>query len=99
MRSFLSTEAASKANKFQGRNIVRWRNADYDALYHASENELDPVKRATQFIQMNDMLINDVVVIPVVYRPSVAGVKNKVAAPLSGWDNNLWLLSDWYRET
>jgi peptide/nickel transport system substrate-binding protein len=99
MRAFLSTEASSKANKFQGRNIVRWRNADYDALYHASENELDPVKRATQFIQMNDMLINDVVVVPVVYRPSVAGVKNKVVAPLSGWDNNLWLLSDWYRET
>src|SRR5262249_2613368 len=29
MQSFLSTEAASKENKWQGRNITRWKNAEY----------------------------------------------------------------------
>ena len=46
MRQFLSAEVASKANKFQGRNITRWQNADYDKLHDQSDNELDPVKRA-----------------------------------------------------
>ena len=97
MRQFLSSQVASKANKWAGRNITRWQNADYDNLYHASENELDPVKRAALFIAMNDMLINDVVVIPVVYRPAVSAVSDKLHAPLSGWDNNTWALQNWYR--
>ena len=99
MKDFLSGEVAAKANKFQGRNIVRWRNAEYDETYHASEGELDPVKRAALFIKMNDMVINDVAVIPVVYRPSVAGLRNDVKASMSAWDTYLWQLSDWYRET
>ncbi|SEE65121.1 peptide/nickel transport system substrate-binding protein [Rhizobiales bacterium GAS191] len=99
MKVFIANEAASKENKWQGRNILRWRNEDYDKAYHAAEGELDPVKRAALFIKMNELVIADTAVIPVVYRPRVAGLKNKVVAPLSGWDNNLWLISDWYRET
>jgi peptide/nickel transport system substrate-binding protein len=96
MRQFLSQEVANKDNKWQGRNITRWRNPDYDKLYDESEHETDPVKRAALFIQMNDMVIKDVVVIPVVYRPSVAAVSNKLHVLLSGWDSYLWNLYDWY---
>ena len=98
MRQFLSAEVASKANKWQGRNITRWQNADFDKLYRASENELDPVKRAALFIAMNDMVIKDVVVIPDVTRPGVSAVSNKLHVPLSGWDSNMWALQDWYRD-
>ena len=98
MRQFLSAEAATKANKWQGRNITRWQNADYDKMFRTAENELDPVKRAALFIAMNDLVIKDVVVIPVVYRLAVAAVSNKLHAPLSGWDSNLWALQDWYRD-
>jgi peptide/nickel transport system substrate-binding protein len=97
-RQFLSSEAAAKANKWQGRNITRWQNVDFDRLYHASENELDPVKRAALFVAMNDLLISDVVVIPVVTRPGVVAMSNKLHAPMSGWDNNTWALQDWYRD-
>jgi peptide/nickel transport system substrate-binding protein len=99
MRVFLSNEVASKANKFQGRNIVRWQNPEFDKLYAQSESELNPVKRAALFIAMNDLLIKDVVVIPVVTRPSVAAVVNKLSTPLSAWDSYLYALQDWYRET
>jgi peptide/nickel transport system substrate-binding protein len=98
MRQFLSSEAATKANKWQGRNITRWQNADYDKLFHASETELDTVKRAAQFIEMNNMAIKNVVVIPVVTRPSVSAVGSKLHAPLSGWDSNFYALQDWYRD-
>ena len=74
MHQFTSWEAASKANKWQGRNITRWKNEEYDKLYRAAETELDPVKRAALFIKMNDLVIQNVVVIPVVWRPRVAAI-------------------------
>jgi peptide/nickel transport system substrate-binding protein len=99
MRQFLSSEIASKDNKWQGRNITRWHNDDYDKAFDAAESELDPVKRAALFIKMNDMVVGDPAVIPVVYRPSVSGMSRQLRATLSGWDNVLWDLKNWYRET
>jgi peptide/nickel transport system substrate-binding protein len=99
MNQFCSWEVSTKENKWQGRNITRWQNADYDKAYRDAEGELDPVKRAALFIKMNELLIGDVAVIPIVYRPRPAGLNSKLAAQLSGWDNNTWMVSDWYRET
>ena len=79
LRCFISSEIASKANKWQGRNVTRWRNADYDKLHDQSDIELDPVKRAALCIAMNDMVIRDVVVIPVVTRPGVSAVGTSCA--------------------
>jgi peptide/nickel transport system substrate-binding protein len=98
MRQFLSAEVAAKANKYQGRNITRWQNADYDKMYEQADKELNAVKRAALFIAMNDLVIKDVVVIPVVTRPAVVAAGSKLMAPLSGWDSNLYALQDWYRE-
>jgi peptide/nickel transport system substrate-binding protein len=98
MRQFNSWEIASKENKWQGRNITRWRNDEYDKAFLAAGGELDPVKRAALFIRMNDLVCNDPVVIPVVNRPKVQAVSNKLHAPGSGWDNDLWNLKDWYRD-
>ena len=98
MNQFCSWEVAAKANKWQGRNITRWRSAAYDEAYRAAEKELDPVKRAALFIKMNDLVIADVVVIPVVARPKVQGLSAKLQAPVSGWDNDFAQIFDWYRE-
>jgi peptide/nickel transport system substrate-binding protein len=98
MRVFTSWEIATKANKWQGRNITRWRNDEYDKAYLVAERELDPVKRAALFIHMNDLVCNDPAVIPVVNRPKVQAVSNKLHAVRSGWDNDLWNLADWYRD-
>jgi peptide/nickel transport system substrate-binding protein len=57
------------------------------------------VKRASLFIAMNDMVIRNVLVIPVVTRPTVSAVANQLHAPLSGWDSDLSSLHDWYRDT
>jgi peptide/nickel transport system substrate-binding protein len=98
MNQFTSWEVASKDNKWQGRNITRWKNAEYDKLYRAAESELDPVKRAALFIKMNEMVIQNVVVIPVVFRPRVAAVSNRMHVEQSGWDSDFWNLQNWYRE-
>ena len=98
MAQFTSWEVATKENKWQGRNITRWRSEEYDKAYRAAEGELDPVKRAALFIKMNDLVIADVTVIPVVYRPGVRGVHNQLQVNVSGWDNDTYMLADWYRE-
>jgi peptide/nickel transport system substrate-binding protein len=99
MRQFLSNEIASKENKWQGRNITRWRNEEYDKIFAASLTELDPVKRATQFIRMNDLVIQNVVVIPVLWRLIQSAISLKLKnTSISGWDSNLWNLRNWVRE-
>jgi peptide/nickel transport system substrate-binding protein len=99
MRQFLSNEIAAKDNKWQGRNITRWKNAEYDRIFAASETELDPVKRAALFVKMNDMVIQDVVVIPVLWRSVISAVSNKLKnTEITGWDSNLWNLANWTRE-
>ncbi len=97
MQAFCSWEISSKANKWLRVNLNRWRSDDYDQAYRAAEVELDPVKRTALFIRMNDLVCNDGYVIPLVYRPDVAGLANKLVAPLSGWDNHLGSLADWTR--
>ena len=99
MQWFVSWEASSKANKWLGQNRGRWVNEEFDRLYRAAENELDPVKRVALFIRMNDLACGDVAVIPAAYRPAVNGVAHKLNATVSGWDDVLAGIADWYRET
>jgi peptide/nickel transport system substrate-binding protein len=99
MNQYLSTEFASKANKWLGRNSTRYSNPEYDKTYLAAQSEMDPVKRAAMFVRMNDMPINDIAIIPVLYRPRTSAAVHNLVAPLSGWDNDLWLLQDWYKTT
>jgi peptide/nickel transport system substrate-binding protein len=98
MNQFTTAEVATKENKWQGRNITRWSNAEYDKAHAASEGELDPVKRAALFIRMNELVCGDNTVIPVVYRPTVSAVNSKLQVDISGWDVNMGNVQDWYRE-
>jgi peptide/nickel transport system substrate-binding protein len=98
INQFASWECSTKENKWQGRNITRWRNDEFDKTYRMAESELDPVKRAAMFIKMNDLVVNDIAMITLVNRPVVSAQGNKLRAPMSGWDADLWMLKEWYRE-
>jgi peptide/nickel transport system substrate-binding protein len=99
MNQFVSSEAATKENKWQGRNISRWQNKDYDEVYHQAERELDPVKRAAMFIKLNDIVTGDNYILPEINRRNCIGVKNGMVVHESGWDNDLWQIANWYRES
>ena len=60
---------------------------------------MDPVKRAAMYIKMNDMVVNDFVVIPLISRPRVRGGNLKLVTTLSGWDLDFSALQNWYRES
>ena len=99
MNQYVSWEASSKANNWQGRNILRFRSEEYDRIFRESQGELDPVKRAALFIRMNDIVVSSNHVIPLVKRPLVSASLNNLKHVLSGWDGTTWLLRDWWRET
>ncbi len=99
MDQFVSWEVASKDNKWAGRNPTRWRNEEYDRAWKAAETEMDPVKRAALFVRMNDLVIQNVVVIPVVFRPRVAAISNRMRDVVqSGWDGDFWALAYWSKQ-
>jgi peptide/nickel transport system substrate-binding protein len=99
MDQFTTAQISSKANKWSGRNVTRWSNDEYDRAWKAAEAEMDPVKRAALFIKCNDLVIQNVVVIPVVWRPRVAAISSRLReAQQSGWDSDFWNLPNWYRE-
>jgi len=98
MQCFVSWEASSKANLWLGQNLVRWQNAEFDGLFRAAEIETDPVKRAALFIRMNDLVVGDGYVIPVVARNTARAVGRGIVASFTGWQVDTASLHDWYRE-
>ncbi|MGA7671702.1 MAG: peptide ABC transporter substrate-binding protein [Nitrolancea sp.] len=87
---------AQKSNSWSGNNVERWQNADFDKAYKAAQTELDPTKQADLFIQMNDLVVNNVVRIPEIQRNGVSGANRKLQnLSLSPWTSDLWNLMNW----
>jgi peptide/nickel transport system substrate-binding protein len=51
------------------------------------------------YIKLNDLVVADNYILPVVRRPRVTALSGNLTAHISGWDNDLWQLASWYRET
>jgi peptide/nickel transport system substrate-binding protein len=98
LKTWTCAEVAQQANNWNGRNFERYCNPAYDALYAQSTREMDPEKRKQLFVQMNDMLINDVVDIPIGHRAEVFGASNTLdGINLTPWDADTWNIQDWKR--
>ena len=99
MDQFASWEVSAKDNKFALTNKTRWRSEEYDRTWKAAETEMDPVKRAALFVKMNDLVIQNIVVIPVVFRPRVAAISSRMRDVVqSGWDGDFWALPYWSKQ-
>ncbi len=98
MQTYTCDEIAQKANNWSKGNYARYCNPDYDALWQQAAAELDPAARQELFIQMNDLLINEAAVFPVVHRADVSGVSNRLTGiNLTPWDLSTWNIADWKR--
>jgi peptide/nickel transport system substrate-binding protein len=99
MEQFVSWRVATKENKWAFPNKTRWRNEDYDRLWKAADTEMDPVKRAALFIRMNDLVIQNVVVIPLMRRNGAEAVSRRLRGfDFHAWAPQIWNVSHWYRE-
>ena len=99
MRAWTCGEGAQKANNWSSANWSRYCNPAFDALYEQSTKELDPDKRRDLIVAMNDLLIEDVAVIPMVERALAFGISNNLqGVEPTPWDVDVWNIKDWWRE-
>ena len=84
--------------QWQGQNIPRYCNATYDALVDEMARTGEPEERARLGRMMNDMLMQDYVLIPLVHRGRVSAHAASLGGVLlNTWDSELWNIADWYR--
>lgn len=87
-----------KDNGWSGFNVRRWCNPEYDTLFEQSKTELDPNKRREIFVELNDMISEDVVLIPLVRQARIAGVSNSLEGfDPTPWDSETWNIKEWRR--
>ncbi len=87
-------------NNWSGSNDSRWCNPAYDELYGKVFHETDPAVRQELLIRMNDMVVADVVYIPLVNANYVHGVSNSLAdVVFTPWDSSTWRIADWRRQS
>ncbi|NJN55052.1 MAG: hypothetical protein HC804_10020 [Anaerolineae bacterium] len=89
---------ANADGNWVGVNVARWCNEAYDALYAQVVTETDPAVREQLFKQMNDMVVQNGIVIPLISRARVSGVSNQLeGVELTDWDSHLWNIHEWRR--
>lgn len=99
MQWWTCDQIPQEANNWAGNNWARWCDETYEALYQQAATELEPEKRRELFIQMNDLLIEEVVHIPLVNRTPPSGVSNTLqGVELTPWDSDLWNIKEWRRK-
>ncbi len=84
MTSFKSDDPANdlaqQANEWSGTNYGRWVSQEYNDFWTQALVELDPDRQAELFHGMNDAVVNDVAVIPLVFRKAVVAHSNRLVA-------------------
>ncbi|MBI5876528.1 MAG: peptide ABC transporter substrate-binding protein [Chloroflexi bacterium] len=97
LRGWTCGEIKTKAQKWSGSNYERWCSKEYDALFDQFTKETGAAARDALAIKMQDMLVNDVVVIPLVARKSVTGIAKSLKGVdmNGGWDSEMWNIADW----
>ena len=91
--------APTPDNNWTGSNIIRLCNADYDAALDELTSTAGEEARAQVVIRLNDILVQEQVLIPLVYRATAAaGFSNSLGGlDINGWDSEMWNIEDWYR--
>ena len=90
-----------KENGWSKTDESRYNNPEYDALYHQAAAATDAATAADLFIQMNDLLVSDVVVIPIVQRASekyaIAKTLNHDNIAGGPFEALYWNIANWNR--
>jgi peptide/nickel transport system substrate-binding protein len=96
MRGWTCDEAAQMANNWALSNWARYCNPAYDALYEQAAREIDPEVRRQLFIQMNDFLIEDIALIPLVHVAMISAINADLEGlDVTPWDVEVWNIADW----
>jgi peptide/nickel transport system substrate-binding protein len=95
-----NSNIAQRANDWLADNIQRYIDPAFDLLYEEATSTIDPVRAAELFIQMNDHLVENFVVVPLVAQPGgIYALANRIAddnISLSSWEPLFWNIANWH---
>jgi ABC-type transport system substrate-binding protein len=92
------TDFAQKSNNWSAQNMMKWSNDDYDQLYDRVKAETDVEKAAQMWRQMNDVVVNAYISVPLVARKGSDAKTKALQGPQPGpFDNWSWNIADWTR--
>ena len=86
--------------QWQGNNMPRFCSDEYDALTAKMAQTSGLEERAALAKQMNDMLMQNYVMLPLTHRARPSAHANSLGGVIiNPWDSELWNAADWYRKT
>ncbi len=98
LNSWKCDREPSPANGWQGANIPRYCNADYDTKLAELAETGELAKRIELSKALNDQLMQEYIMIPLIHRGRVSAHSNSLGGVvLNTWDSELWNIADWHR--
>ena len=86
-------------NNWGGVGYERWCNEEYDALFQQLLTATGE-ERKQIVIAMNDLLVQNYVVLPLIFRGGVIATSNSLLGPdVSDFETQEWNIEDWQRVT
>ena len=91
-------QISGPANQWIGNNDSRWCSAEYEALVAEMAGTAALEERAEIAKKLNDLLMQNYVLVPLVHRGSVSSINNTLlGVRFNVWDSELWNVADWSR--
>ncbi|MFD0857711.1 peptide ABC transporter substrate-binding protein [Roseovarius aquimarinus] len=90
--------APTAENGWSGQNVGAWCDPAYDALLERLSGTAGAMDRAALARTLNDMLVQQYVVVPLVDRGRVSAHANSLGGVrINAWDSELWNIAEWHR--
>lgn len=98
MANWECKQAPRPETQWQGNNMPRYCSEDYDALVAKMAQTGALEERAKLAKEMNDKLMQDYIILPLVDRGRVSAHSNTLGGVIMNtWDSELWNAADWRR--
>ena len=98
MANWTCSEIPGPDNQWLGNNIQRSCVAEYDALVAEMSQTASLGDRARLAKQMNDIIVQNHFMIPLIWRGDVSAHANTLkGVRMNSWDSELWNVADWHR--
>jgi ABC-type dipeptide transport system, periplasmic component len=99
MAGWMCDKIPGPENGWQGENVVRYCNPEYDKLVLELGKTAKLEERAEIAKKLNDMLTNEFAQIPLIHRGSVSSHSVTLeGVRMNAWDSELWNVADWSRK-
>ena len=98
MGNWATGEISGPSNNWLGSNVERWYSEEYDEVLAQLSQTAVLEERAELAKQLNDLIVQNGVLIPLVYRGSVSAHGNDIQnSAMNAWDSELWNAAEWTR--